>query len=193
MVLLQVKNQMIRDLIRNTSLLFRFSLISLFVILLIAAGLAWRLESTLEKDALQAVAENTAEQANNILDHNLTNTDLKTVLQGQRYQEIDALIHNTLLSMNIVRIKIWNRDGLLVYSDDATIMGKAFPISDELTKAFSGEIATEISLLQAEENISERGKYTRLYEIYVPIQPTSTNKVVGVYEVYYDLSKLQPR
>src|SRR5258706_14162881 len=153
------KSQMIRDLIKSTSLLFRFSLISLFVILLIAVGLAWRLESTLENDALQAVAENTAEQANNILNRNLTSADLKDVLQGQRYQEIDALIHSTLLSTNIVRIKIWNRAGLLVYSEDKTITGKTFPLTDEITKAFNGEIATEISQLQAAENIKERGQY----------------------------------
>ena len=184
---------MLRHLVRRTTLLFRFSLVSLLVILLIAVGLAWRLESTLENDALKGVAENTAEQATNILDKNLTTADLKDALQGKRYDEIDALIHNTLLSANIVRIKIWNQGGLLVYSDDQSIIGKTFPLSDELKEAFKGEIATEISLLEKDENISERGAYKKLYEIYVPLRPTDSNEVAGVYEVYYDLAKLQPR
>ena len=116
---------MILGLIKRTSLLLRFSIIFLLVIVLVAAGLAWRLESTLENDALQAVAENTAEQATNILDKNLTSADMKDSLRGQRYAEIDTLIHNTLLSKNIVRIKIWNRSGLLVYADDQSQIGRA--------------------------------------------------------------------
>jgi HD-GYP domain-containing protein (c-di-GMP phosphodiesterase class II) len=184
---------MIRNFLSGRSLLVRFTLVSLFVTVLIATGLAWRLELTLERDALSAVAENTADQATNILNDNLTVADLKTALQGERYVEIDALIHHTLLSANIVRIKIWNRDGLLIYSDDSSIMGKTFPITQEMIKAFSGEMATEISRLEAAENIDVQGLYEQLFEIYVPLQLDNSSEVQGVYEVYYDLSKLQPR
>src|SRR5262245_51685477 len=116
MALLKVGRQMLHDLFRRMSLLSRFTLVSFFVTLLIAAGLAWRLETVLENDVLQDVAENTAGQASNILDDNLTAADLSASLPEDRYHEIDALIHNTLLSPNIVRIKIWNRNGLLIYS-----------------------------------------------------------------------------
>ena len=182
-----------RNFLSGRSLLVRFTLVSLLVTVLIATGLAWRLELALERDALSAVAENTADQATNILNDNLTVADLETALQGERYDEIDALIHHTLLSANIVRIKIWNRDGLLIYADDKSIIGKTFPLTDEMHEAFNGEMATEISHLQAEENLSEHGLYGELFEIYVPLQPVDSSEILGVYEVYYDLSKLQPR
>ena len=175
------------------SLLARFTLISFLVILLIALGLAWRLESVLERDALTAVAQAAADQATGILDKNLTAADLQARLPEERYQEVDALIRNTLLTANIVRIKIWNLDGLLVYSDDRTIMGKFFPIDEELQDAFRGEIVSHISDLQAEENVSEQSQYSELFEIYVPLQPFDSQDILGAYEVYYDLSKLRPR
>jgi len=184
---------MIRNFFSGRSLLARFTLVSFLVTALIATVLTWRLESSLEQDALSAVAENTAEQAKNILNVNLTSSDLKASLQGERYDEIDDLIHETLLSTNIVRIKIWNRNGLLIYSDDSSIMGKTFPITQEMLEAFSGEMATEISSLEAAENIDVRGVYNQLFEIYVPLQLANSSEVQGVYEVYYDLSKLQPR
>ena len=184
---------MIRNFFSGRSLLARFTLVSFLVTALIATVLTWRLESSLEQDALSAVAENTAEQAKNILNVNLTSSDLKASLQGERYDEIDALIHDTLLSTNIVRIKIWNRNGLLIYSDDTSIMGKTFPITQEMIEAFSGEMATEISSLEAAENMDVRGLYNQLFEIYVPLQLANSSEVQGVYEVYYDLSKLQPR
>lgn len=181
---------MFRTFFSTRSLLVRFTIISLFLTVLIAAGLAWQLESVLERDALSAVAENTAEQATNILDDHITARDLETSLQGKRYDDINTLIHSTLLSTNIVRIKIWNPQGLLIYSDDKNIVGQTFPLSEEIEKALQGEIATEISLLNKDENVSERGLYEQLFEIYVPLQ---TDVISGAYEVYYDLSKLQPR
>ncbi len=184
---------MIHRTFSSLSLLARFTLVSFFLTLLIAIGLAWRLEYALERDALSAVADNTAHQATNILNQNLTTADLQTALQASRYEQIDALLHNTLLSSDIVRIKVWNRDGLLVYSDERNLVGKTFPINEELQEAFGGEVATDISDLQAEENIGERGRYEKLFEIYVPVQPADTDTILGAYEVYYDLSKLQPR
>src|SRR5829696_7668571 len=160
---------MIRTYLSQLSLLARFTLVSFFITLLIAIGLAWRLELTLERDALSAVAENTADQATNILSRNLTVADLETALHGERYEEIDTLIHNTLLSADIVRIKIWNRDGLLVYSDDKNIVGKVFPVEEDMQEAFAGEIASEVTDLQSEENIDERNKFSELFEIYVPL------------------------
>jgi HD-GYP domain-containing protein (c-di-GMP phosphodiesterase class II) len=184
---------MIHKFFSGRSLLARFTLISLFATLLIAGGLAWRLELVLERDALKAVAQNTADQATNILSENLTAADLVTALPEGRYQEVDALIHKTLLSANVVRIKIWNRGGLLVYSDDRDIMGRTFPVEADLQEALNGEIATDISNLQSEENIAERGQYAELFEIYVPLKPAGSQETLGAYEVYYDLSQLQPR
>jgi len=62
-----------------------------------------------------------------------------------------------------------------------------------LQEAFNGEVATDISNLQSEENVEERGLYKQLFEIYVPLQPADSEEILGAYEVYYDLSKLQPR
>src|SRR5215204_3548658 len=154
---------MIRNYFSGMSLLARFTLVSFFITLLIAMGLAWRLELALERDALAAVAENTAHQATNILNKSLTTADMETALGAGRYEEVDALIHNTLLSADIVRIKIWNRDGLLVYSDDKNIMGRVFPVEEDMQEAFAGEIASEVTDLQSEENIDERNKFSELF------------------------------
>ena len=185
--------QTVRNLFSETSLLARFTAVSFLVSFFAAAGLAWQLAAALERDALSEVAKNTADQASRILDKNLTSADIGNALPGSRSAEIGALINDTLLSANIVRVKIWTRAGLLIYSDDRSAVGRTFPVSEEIEKALGGEIATEISSLEKEENVSERGLYSELYEIYVPLQPADSKEILGVYEVYYDLAKLQPR
>jgi HD-GYP domain-containing protein (c-di-GMP phosphodiesterase class II) len=184
---------MIRRYFAGMSLLTRFTLVSLFITLLIAGGLAWRLEVALERDTLSAVAEDTAHQAANTLNRNLTAADLETALSGERYEQVDTLVHSTLLSADIVRIKIWNRDGLLVYSDDRNIVGEVFPIEEDLQEALGGEIVSEVTDLQGEENVGERGQYSELFEIYVPLDPADSQDILGAFEAYYDLSVLEPR
>src|SRR6266540_3407074 len=118
---------MIGKFFSGKSLLVRFTLVSLFVTVLIATGLAWRLESALARDAFSGVAANTADQATNVLNKHLTVADLKAALQGERYKEIDTLIHNTLLSSYIVRIKISNLQGFLIHSADHRTMDHTVP------------------------------------------------------------------
>jgi response regulator RpfG family c-di-GMP phosphodiesterase len=184
---------MLRNFLAQLSLFSRFTLISFCVTFAVAASLAWLLESALEDDILKEVAENTAGQASTVLDQTLTRADFRDALQGERYGQIDALIHNSLLNSNIVRIKLWNRAGLLIYADDQSLVGKTYPPSETLDRALLGEIATEISTLEDDENAGERGQYPELFEIYVPLRLAESGEIVGVYEVYYDFTKLQPR
>jgi putative nucleotidyltransferase with HDIG domain len=184
---------MIYKYISGLSLLARFTVASFFITLLIALGLAWRLEQALEQDAFSTVAENTAHQASNILNRSLTAADLETALSGDRYHEVDALIHNTLLSADIVRIKIWNRHGLLVYADDPNLIGGVFELEEDQHEAFEGEVVAEITQLEGAENVGEREQYTKLLEIYVPLTPVDSQEILGAYELYYDLSHLEPR
>lgn len=184
---------MIHYFFSHLSFLLRFTIVSIVVTFLIAAGLAFHLENSLQADALSAVSQNTADQAIKILNRNVTAQDLSGSLQGERYQEIKNLIQNTLLSSNIVRIKIWNPDGLLVFTDEKSSLGKTFPVTDEMQEAFRGKVVTEISKLQEEENVTEQRLYKELVEIYVPLRPVDSDQILGVYEVYFDISQLQPR
>lgn len=184
---------MIRKSLQSLSLLTRFNVVSLILTLFVAAGLGWQLETALKHDILWEVAENSARQAGASLNPNLTAADLRGAMPVERLQELDALIQATLLNAGIVRIKIWNRDGLLVYSDDRGNIGNIFPVAEDLARALNGEIAAEISTLDEAENARERDLATTLYEIYVPLQLTGSREISGAYEVYYDLATLQPR
>ncbi|OGO21319.1 MAG: hypothetical protein A2Y54_04540 [Chloroflexi bacterium RBG_16_51_16] len=184
---------MLRNLFPRLSLITQFSIVAFLVLLLVAIGLAAGLEDQLRRDALWAIAENAANQVNNSLNPSIHLSDLAVPLSGKRYDSINELIHKTLLSSNIVRIKVWNQEGLIIYSDDPTVMGQTFEISNELQDALNGRMSTDISELEKEENITERDQFTRLFEVYVPLQPDGLTEVKGAYEVYYDLNQLEPR
>lgn len=174
------------------SLLTSFSLLGVFITAVIAIFFAWSLEHQLEQNTLQQEAHSAADQVDLILSPNLGLADLSAPIAAARYVEIDALIHKDILHGHIVRIKIWNKSGMVVYSDEKSLVGQYFPVSDGLEKALGGEIATEVSTLDKAENVAEKGFYTRLLEVYMPIRLSGSNEIVGVYEVYHDFSVLDP-
>jgi GAF domain-containing protein len=65
-------------------------------------------------------------------------------------------------------------------------------VSDELKKALDGGIGKDVSTLDKAENVGERVFYKRLLEVYVPIRFAGSNEIVGAYEIYHDLSVLDP-
>jgi hypothetical protein len=94
------------------SLLTSFSLLGAFITAVIAIIFAWSLEYQLEQNALRQEADSAADQVALILSPNLSTADLSAPLDPARYAQIDELIRKYMLSKHIVRVKIWNKDGL---------------------------------------------------------------------------------
>lgn len=174
------------------SVLTKISLVAFLITAAVAAGLGWGIQHQMEQDALQQAAGSAARQVSVVLNPNLKSADLAGPLPPLRYGEIDTLIQQNILQEHIVRVKIWNRDGLLVYSDEKDLVGRNFPVSGELKEALAGKTAMDISSLEKEENIGERGRFARLIEVYVPLRPNNSPQAEGAYEIYYDISALEP-
>jgi HD-GYP domain-containing protein (c-di-GMP phosphodiesterase class II) len=160
------------------------------------AGIAYLLASgiqgALEQNALRQQAESAADQVAMILDPYLTASDMSGQLSPARYAQTDALVHQEILHQHIVRVKIWNATGMLIYSDQQDLVGLHFPPSDELKAALAGTFGTDVSTLSKAENQAERPEFDRLLDVYVPLRPMGSSQVLGAYEIYHDLSALDP-
>ncbi len=173
------------------SLLAKFTIISFLITAAIAIALGWGIQQQMEQNALSQATENTADQVSTILNQKLHQADLNGTLDPARYEQIDSLIRENVLNRNVVRVKIWSRDGLLLYSDEKEQIGRRFTDNDELEEALDGKIVSAVSP-EKEENKGEREEYGRLFEVYVPLLPVDSNQVAGVYEIYQDMDVLEP-
>src|SRR5207248_3468603 len=124
----------------------------------------------LEQAALEEEADRAAAIASLLLDAQLRIDDFAAPPSIERYAAIDRLIRERVLDRQIVRVKIWNAAGLVVYSDDPALVGQHYPIEDELAQALAGRLAIELSDLGKAENDAERASYVRLMEVYVPVR-----------------------
>ncbi len=171
-----------------------FSFVSLLVTMMIASVLAVYIQQELEQLALRQAAEGAAEQVNFFLNPNLESADLAGPLDPARYQEIAALMEKILNDQHIVRVKIWNRDGLLIYSDEKELVGRYFPVDEDLQQALDGQTTMAVSSLDKAENVLEKGRFgSQLLEIYVPLRIHDSPQISGSYEIYHDLAIVGPR
>ena len=154
--------------------------------------LAYGIQVRLEQNALRQEAETVADQVATVLDPNLQPSDLTSPLTPARYAQLDQLIRTELVRNHIVRIKVWGRDGAVLYSDQPSEVGRKFELDGELNEALDGSIGTDVSSLDREENRAERARFDRLLEIYVPLHPMGAKDVLGAYEIYHDLVALEP-
>ena len=104
---------------------------------------------------------------------------------------LDSIIRDSELGRRIVTFKIWKEGGLIAYSSNASIMGKTYPVTEELARALAGEVTAEFGDLDDEEDAAERARGQPLLEIYSPIRETNTGRVIAVAEFYETATALE--
>lgn len=97
--------------------------------------------------------------------------------------EIDVVVQERVLGDRIVRVKIWDRAGRVVYSDEPRAIGSTHPLDeDKLEVLRTGEARAELSDLSGPENRFEQG-FGELYEVYLPIRtPDGTPLLFETYQ-----------
>ena len=94
-----------------------------------------------------------------------------------------ALLDHMRLFPDIVRFKVYNPTGVVLWSDDKRLVGKIFTDNDELQQALRGKIVADVSSLDKPENVFEQDSVRRAVEVYVPIF-SDDGEMLGVFETY---------
>jgi signal transduction histidine kinase len=102
---------------------------------------------------------------------------------------MDKVVRQAVLGPSIVRVKIWDPAGRILYSDAPALIGQRFPLgSEERDVLAHPQIRSDVSDLTAPENRLERNK-GRLLEVYRPIWTPSGKPVLfEIYGPYEDVT-----
>ena len=102
-----------------------------------------------------------------------------------------AVRERVLQESSVVRVKIWDRSGRVVYSDEPRLIGARYPIGpEELDELQDNRIYAHVSDLSKPENRFERS-FGKLLEVYVTLT-TPTGRQLR-YEEYYRSSFVDAR
>ena len=97
---------------------------------------------------------------------------LPAVILGDRgaIDRLDDAVRLRWRDGSLVRVKIWKRDGTIIYSDDAAAIGAKFPLHTDVAETIDLHKSTAaLSNLTDPENVTETARWHRLVEVYLPL------------------------
>lgn len=96
---------------------------------------------------------------------------------------IDRVVRGRVLRGSLIRVKIWDRNGTVLYSDEARLIGQRFTLrEDELQALNGGEPQAQLSDLSEPENRYEE-RAAELLEVYVPVR--TRGGIPLLFEAYF--------
>lgn len=139
-------------------------LVALIVLAILGLG---ALRSATEHEAILQAADLTSDEAELVVEPLLT----ESLLQGDpaATARLDRVFHDGALSQRVLRVKLWDATGRIVYSDDERLIGRVFPLdADDAATLHTGKVSADLSDLTAAENEFEH-------------LPEGTQRVLQVY------------
>ena len=149
-------------------LVARFTVAGVVVTAVLLVVIALQARQAGTEQAVESAREVTWVTARGIVEPRLT----PQVRAGDRPRltaSFDEAMHQYVLQGSLVRVKLWNADGTVVYSDEPRLVGQTFPLGDEELEALRDQSTdSEISDVSRPENQYER-PYEQLLEVYVGV------------------------
>jgi signal transduction histidine kinase len=179
-----------RKFVGDLSLSQRFTLASFVILLAGLLGVGAWVQRQIETGVIHRTGVTTALYVESFVAPLLQELGQSDDLSPAAAGQLADLLQDTPLGRQIVSFKVWNPRGYLLYSTEPGLAGRTFPMTEGLLRARLGEVVTEISQLQAEENASLAAEHDELLETYSPVWLSGTNQVIAVAEFYHSTETL---
>jgi len=103
---------------------------------------------------------------------------------------VDLKLQGAALSDEVRRLKVWNRTGMVVYSDNRGLIGRTFSLDDDLRAALGGTPKASITDGHDEENTGDN-LAGPLIQVYVPLVFEGDKSPSGAFELYLPYAPVQ--
>lgn len=163
-----------------------------FVIMVVGmAGIGWWVGEQIKEDVIKESAATTALYMDSFIAPNLQELGSSESLTPEHVRALSDLITSTSLGRQVVTFKVWNARGQVLFSSNPTLIGRTFPIDQDQSRSWRGEVVAGISDLQNPENVEDRRFGSRLLQIYSPVRMSDTGQIIAVAEFYEPVSHLE--
>ena len=169
--------------------------IGILISLLLFFGAAMVIElRAQEKNALrfsQDVARTLAEMLRNDIEERITLPALFDSLDDKRrYRFFDELVRHNLLNSSLKKVKVFNKQGRIIYAENPELLGQDHSGKALLQRALRGEFASKIVDTREYEDAYGVKQTTSLIETYMPVLDNH-GKITHVMEVYQNFDPIR--
>jgi signal transduction histidine kinase len=145
-----------------------FLVAGLVVVVAVGVFLALAQRRSAVQEAIRGARTLTELKAADVVAPVLTDAAL---VPGPAYDALDRVVRDRVLGSRIVRVKIWDESGRIVYSDDRALVGQLFGLPPAELAALRTRYATvaEVTDLEEPENRDER-HFGKLLQVYLGVR-----------------------
>lgn len=164
----------------------QFILAGLAAVVLISAGTIYVVRRNATSQAISKARDVASVLGNSVAAPVLANG----VLSGDPadVSRLNTVVHERILSDQVVRVKVWTPQGRIFYSDEPRLIGQTFDLGvGERAALRTGKVDADLSNLKEPENQFER-RYGKLLEVYVPTHTMGGRPVL--FETYLRYSSI---
>jgi len=165
------------------TLLRKFTVLSFICFALLGVALSQLLASQIRARSMSNAVASAELLSDLVVRTQLQPGDLQQRVAPERAQRLDLAMQQARARHRIVRLKVWNRDGRVVYSDESSEIGRRFPVEEDLRGAFAGTPFVDIATGKDAEQRAEK-RFGQLIEAYVPLHLGASSRAAGALEIY---------
>ena len=170
--------------------LVRFGLLALVPVVALGAVLAAELNADVQRRYLDSARQSASLIVQVGVQPLLNPQQLVNGVSAADVADIDAKLQGASVGDQVRRLKIWNRHGTVVYSDNHELIGRTFDIEEDLQEALEGQPHAGITNGQSGENAGDNLSGP-LIEVYVPLVFTGDSSPSGAFELYLPYAPVQ--
>ncbi|MDT7711158.1 MAG: two-component system, NarL family, sensor kinase [Pseudonocardiales bacterium] len=165
------------------------ALISVLVVALVSV---WMSRMIASDDAVDAAVSATESVARSVVTPVLG--DAVLIGDPAALARLDTVVRANILDGSMIRVKLWDETGRIVYSDEPRLIGNRFPLGADEQAALRGSDADAgVSDLTSPENRFE-SPGVQLLEVYLPMRtPSGVPLLFEVYSRYTDIADAAQR
>jgi hypothetical protein len=169
---------------REASLVRRFAVAGGLVMLAGALVIGSWVESRIERGVIRQSATATAHYLEAIIAPLAQELDKGESLSPGPRRALEELLASPPVRSRIASFKIWKDGGRVVWATDPDLIGRRFPVGDDLRAAWEGAVAADFADFGKDESEAEAALGVSLIEIYSPLREAWTGRVIAVMEFY---------
>nr|MBA2560903.1 sensor histidine kinase [Propionibacteriales bacterium] len=174
---------------RWTRPVIQFVAAGLVALIVLIVGSGWLSERAATAEAIADARATTRLLAKSVVEPALT----RSLVGGNinSLDRFDRLARQRLIVADVLRVKMWDQSGRIVYSDQTKLIGKRFDLDSEERKVLvDGGTDAEVSDLAQPENQYEK-HFGRLLEVYTQVRVHHRQRLL--FEAYYSYDDVARR
>jgi hypothetical protein len=154
------------------------------ILLVSTVGVSLWVGQLIEAGIVSRTGAVTALYVDSVIGPHLQSMQGHTQPSGADTASINAVLGQTDLGRSVVSFKVWAPDGTVAWASNADLVGRKFAVDADLAASLAGEVTADVSGLDAEENVLERQRWSRLLQVYVPVRADGTGTIIAAAEFY---------